>query len=175
MHANHLPTMWNNQPLSPGELCIGRKSLAAEVHLTENQVRTALNHLQKAGDITIKTTNQYTLISFTDKENWAVSDVYSTSENIGDSPAKNREITTVGEMDTIGDPEKDTLSRINKRACIPVYEEVLAFFTSNNLDGDPWVFWNHYEAVGWMMGNTPVVNWQAAARKWCFNGIDDGY
>ena len=175
MHANHLSTAWGNQALSPGELCIGRKSLAAGTGLTENQVRTALKHLQKAGEITIKTTNQYSLISFTDKENWVVSDASPTSESIGDSPAKNQGITTVGEMDTIGDPEKDIPTHINKCACAPTYEEAVAFFTRSNLNGDPWSFWNHYEAVGWMIGKSPIVNWQAAARKWCCNGIDDGY
>jgi len=54
----------------------------------------------------------------------------------------------------------------------PEISEVQAFFQaaaqSNKEAGS---FFNHYEAIGWTLSNVPIVNWQAAARKWINNSI----
>lgn len=31
---------------------------------------------------------------------------------------------------------------------------------------DPAKFWNHYEAVGWKVGKSPMKDWKAAVRGW---------
>ena len=44
---------------------------------------------------------------------------------------------------------------------------VIDFFEKNGsskIEGQK--FWNHYESKGWMIGSTPIVDWEAAARKW---------
>ncbi|MDF1697006.1 MAG: hypothetical protein P1U56_14280 [Saprospiraceae bacterium] len=44
---------------------------------------------------------------------------------------------------------------------------VINFFEKNRsskIEGQK--FWNHYESKGWMIGSTPIVDWEAAARKW---------
>lgn len=172
MHANHRSDVWSNVAISPGELCIGRKVLAAETGLTENEVRTALNHLQKAGEITIKTTNKFSVISFTDKENWGIDGIEATSKNADGSPARNCEITTVGEVDT-DDTEID--SHTNTYSRVPSESEVVDFFTQNGIAGDPVMFWLHYQSIGWKLNGNPIVDWHYLAYKWERNGIDDGY
>lgn len=57
----------------------------------------------------------------------------------------------------------------------PSLNEVIAYFQGNLLSGDPEGFYDHYEAVGWMIGSTPVVDWKAAARKWAVNERKFGY
>lgn len=50
----------------------------------------------------------------------------------------------------------------------PTLDEVRAYCSGNMLDKcDPELFFATYEAQGWMLGNgMPMVDWQAAARKW---------
>lgn len=45
--------------------------------------------------------------------------------------------------------------------------QVIEFFKkseSTEIEGQK--FWHHYEAKGWMVGNSKMIDWQAAARKW---------
>jgi hypothetical protein len=48
--------------------------------------------------------------------------------------------------------------------------KVLEYFTSAGLPfNEGRKFFFHYEAVGWKMGEMPIVNWQSAAHKWVEN------
>lgn len=53
--------------LKPGQLITGRKKLARDLKLSERSVRTALEHLKTTNEITIKTTNKFSVITI---ENW---------------------------------------------------------------------------------------------------------
>ena len=64
MNAVHFPSGWNCISMEPGQIISGRAQIAAETGLTQNEVRTALEHLKRTGYITIKTTNKYSVFSF---------------------------------------------------------------------------------------------------------------
>jgi len=49
--------------LMPGQFIFGRKKAAEETGLTEREIRTILDFLRKAGNLTIKTTNKFSIIS----------------------------------------------------------------------------------------------------------------
>ena len=70
MKATHFPCGWNGIVLEPGQLITGRKAIAEDTGLTEQEVKTALKHLESTGYTTRKATNKFSVISFTDKENW---------------------------------------------------------------------------------------------------------
>ncbi len=91
IHANHFRGGWNNTPLEPGELISGRDRIAAETGLTQNMVRTALDHLKRTGYITIRSTNKFSVFSFTDKENWAYNDDETTSKTTNRPPTDHHE------------------------------------------------------------------------------------
>ena len=52
------------------------------------------------------------------------------------------------------------------RAAPPSLEEVGAYCVDEGLSVDVQKFYDHYEANGWMTGNSPVRDWKALARKW---------
>ena len=165
MHANHFENGWNNVALKPGELIIGRESLAKEVGATESQVRTALTHLKSTGHITTKSTNRFTIISFTDKENWDFSRDRiankTSSEFSNESPADNQQVATVR------DPETKKTGEGAKSFSPPSLDEVRNFFYRNKAtleQGEK--FFYHYDGLSWKSGSTPIVNWESIARKW---------
>ena len=58
---------FRGQDLKPGQVICGRKQLAEDLGMSERAVRTALNHLKTTNEVTIKTTNKFSIITI---ENW---------------------------------------------------------------------------------------------------------
>ena len=69
LKANWHDGEYHGETIKKGEVVFGRKKFAAELGLSERQVRTAIEHLHKSGEIsTTKTTNRFTIIKV---EKWA--------------------------------------------------------------------------------------------------------
>ena len=60
--ANHTPNRWQGIEVGAGELVTSYSHLAAETNHSPKQIRTALNKLEKTGEIQRMATNKYTLI-----------------------------------------------------------------------------------------------------------------
>lgn len=68
-HKNHIQIIgYQEIQLLPGQFIFGRKKAAAELGMTEREVRTVLYSLVTMGNVTIKTTNKYSIISII---NWS--------------------------------------------------------------------------------------------------------
>lgn len=63
LFANHIGADWRGVRIARGELITSVAGLAISTGLTVRQVRTALSHLQKTGEITVETTRLYTKIT----------------------------------------------------------------------------------------------------------------
>ena len=166
MNAVHFPSGWNCIPMEPGQILSGRAQIAAETGLTQNEVRTALEHLKRTGYITIKTTNKYSVFSFVDKENWGCFDECTTSSPTSEStsrpPADHQQTTTLKryrDTDT-----KETVPR--KRFSPPSVDEVAAYCQERGNTVDAQTFCDFYAAKGWRVGAQPMKDWRAAVRTW---------
>ena len=60
--VNNNPVGWRGVKIKQGETVTSLASLSSDTGLSVREVRTALAHLQKTGEITVKTTKFYTLI-----------------------------------------------------------------------------------------------------------------
>lgn len=72
--ANYKETTWKSEVLKPGQLVTGYASLANSLGLSIQQVRTAIKKLQQTGEISLKATNKYTIITVTKWEDYQVFD-----------------------------------------------------------------------------------------------------
>lgn len=70
INAQWEDSRYKGHEVPKGSLVIGRKKLARELNLTERQVRTSLEHLKSTNEITIKTTNQFSIISIVNWEKY---------------------------------------------------------------------------------------------------------
>lgn len=69
LNANWQDGEFKGETVRAGECIFGRKKAAIDLGLSERQVRTALDHLKKSGEIsTTKTTNKFSIIKI---EKWA--------------------------------------------------------------------------------------------------------
>jgi len=77
--------------LMPGQFIFGRKKAAAETGLSEQEIRTIIEFLKKAGNLTIKSTNKFSIITIV---NWTT----YQGDNEDDQPANqqttNQQLTT---------------------------------------------------------------------------------
>ncbi|MGV8057878.1 MAG: hypothetical protein AB2L12_07655 [Smithellaceae bacterium] len=64
--------------LTPGQFVFGRKKAAKETGLTEQEIRTIIAFLRKAGNLTIKTTNKFSVITIV---NWPTYQGEETENN----------------------------------------------------------------------------------------------
>lgn len=97
LNANFRTSTWQGQVLEAGQLVTGLKQLSADLGFSIQQIRTALNKLKSTGEITIKSTNKYSIITVV---NWA--DYQSgedfvtsklTSKSTNEQQTNNKQIT----------------------------------------------------------------------------------
>lgn len=65
--ASYEDNEFRGHKIKAGQAVCGRKQLAADLGMSERSVRTALDHLKSTNEITITTTNKFSIITI---ENW---------------------------------------------------------------------------------------------------------
>lgn len=81
MMANCSPAEWKGVKIDRGQVITGRKALSEQTGISEQSVRTSLNRLKSTGEITIKPTNKFSLITIVNYEKFQGSDAKSTSKS----------------------------------------------------------------------------------------------
>jgi hypothetical protein len=96
--ANHKQSKWQGITVEAGQAITSSDSLAHQTGLTRQNIRTSLTRLKSTNEITITSTNKYTLITIT---NWASYQMdsneltsSSTSTSTTNQPATNQQLTT---------------------------------------------------------------------------------
>lgn len=65
--ANFKETQWRDRTLKEGQVVVGTKKLSQELGFSVQQVRTAINKLKSTSEITVESTNRYSVITIV---NW---------------------------------------------------------------------------------------------------------
>lgn len=131
LSANYEDTRWRGLELKRGQTIIGRKTLSETLGISERAVRTSLDHLKSTNEVTIKSTNKYSIVTiekweeYQSKEDEAT--IKSTSEVTSNRPATDQQPTT---------PKEDKKIRIeeDKNLYIKAYAEILNFKLSSFTD-----------------------------------------
>lgn len=77
--ANHADQKWKGITIKRGQRLTSLAHLAKEVNLTVQKTRTALNKLKSTGEITIKATNQNTLITIVNYDLYQLEEAKTTN------------------------------------------------------------------------------------------------
>lgn len=98
LKANYKPSRYKGVEIGAGECVCGRKQWAEDLGLSEQQVRTALNHLKSTNEITIRATNKFSVVKV---EKWAFWQIEeggatnkSTNKLTNKQPTTNQQVTT---------------------------------------------------------------------------------
>lgn len=163
--ANWTDSEWQGMTIERGQLVTGRKALAAQTGLSEQTVRTSLNRLKSTNEITLASTNKFSVITivnygkFQDVPEMPTSTLTSNLTN--NQPAANQQLTT-NEQEKQG--EQGIKPR--KRFTPPSVDEVAAYCRERGNVVDAQRFVDFYASKGWKVGNAGMRDWHAAVRNW---------
>jgi len=149
--ANWKDGGYKGYKLKAGDVVFGRKALADTLGLSERNVRTALEHLQKTGEIVVKSTNAFSVATLV---NWAK---YQSEyeEPTNERPTSDQQPTT---------PKESKKER--KYNIPPERDEVATYIAENNLAVDINRFFDYYDSNGWKVGRNKMKDWKATLRNW---------
>jgi len=109
--ANHKPSKFRGFEVDRGQVIIGRKALAKNLHLSEQAVRTSLEHLKSTGEITIKSTNRFSIATlikygfYQDRKPKSTSK--TTSQSTNNQPTINQQVTTSKQCNNVNNENKE--------------------------------------------------------------------
>jgi hypothetical protein len=163
--SNHKDTTYMGQPVPRGSCVCGRFALAEDLGISEMSIRTALTHLKSTNDITIKTTNRFSIICIANYSEYQDESTSRTTSKLSNSqPTANQQLSTSKEC-------KNEKNEKNKAFVVPTESEVSEYFTELNYRSEFQKFFDHFTANGWRVGRggIPMKCWKATARNWCRN------
>ena len=103
--ANYEDKEWHGVTIKRGQLVTGRMALAKIVGISEQQVRTCLARLQDTGEISLESTNKFTIITICKFDSYQQSEKAEQPTNnqqiTNNQPTNNQQITTPKESKEI--------------------------------------------------------------------------
>lgn len=94
LKANHKPSKWRGQDITAGQFITSQTHLSEETGLSVMQVRTILNKLKVTGELTVKITNKYSIISITNWDSHQDDNRQVNTQVTDNQQASNNQITT---------------------------------------------------------------------------------
>ena len=173
LKANHAPTRWQGIEIERGSFVASVDKLCAATGQTARQIRTRLSHLQTSGELTIKTTNKYSIITVCKYD--VYQPIADDSDKQNDNQPTNDRQTTDNQTTTNNNNKelnnyKESLSFACTHATTAEKESFFEiFFFKNFINPDYEVerFCANYEASGWIRKNgQAATDRPALARTW---------
>ena len=106
LSANHQPARWQGMTVDRGELITSLEHLAQATGLSVHQIRNALEKLKKTGEITVKTTNKFTVVNIVN---------YSLFQSFDDYDGQTNGKQTTNEGQTDGKQRATNKNNKNKK------------------------------------------------------------
>lgn len=98
LEANHEDRKWKGVMIKRGQLIFGRKRASETLGISEQSLRTCITKLKSTSEITIKSTNRFSLVTVVNYEYYQCMDDLptskSTSKSTNDQPTTNQQPTT---------------------------------------------------------------------------------
>ncbi|WP_310619661.1 hypothetical protein [Flexibacterium corallicola] len=175
--ANYEAREYRGHKIPKGAGVYGRKALAVELDLSEQQIRTALKKLEDTGEINQRSTRKFTIISIVKWDEYQNSNQQITNEQ----PTDNQQVTTLKE-----DKNKKTIPPLspqegeaaeppkNRGTRLPddwtVSKENIDKATSLDMSAEEIIhaeitFKNHYSAISGPAGRK--LDWNPIWENWC--------
>ncbi len=165
LRANWKDGNFQGEVIKRGSVVSSIAKLSAETNLSVREVRTAISHLEKTGELTVTrhskysvfTVNNYCLYQASDTQNDRQFDKVSTEYRQGID-----KVATTIEEKKEGKKERNNIRRFEP----PAVETVRAYCIKRNNHVDPQLFVDFYESKNWMVGKNKMKDWKAAVRTW---------
>lgn len=127
INANWKASRYHGYDVPAGGLVIGRKKLADDLGMSERAVRTALEHLKMTNELTIKTTNKFSIITIVKWEIYQGCDGSSDQQNdqqmTNNRPTTDQQLTTEEENKNIRKKEDKNIDPETTQKVLSIYHK----------------------------------------------------
>ena len=115
LRANFQPKKWKGILLERGQLVTGRRQLSIETGLSERTIRTCLQRLEDTGEITIKTTNKFSIITICNYDTYQYEDNKNGQQTANKRPTNDQQTTTAKEYNKERIYKKETSTVVDAK------------------------------------------------------------
>lgn len=176
IEAQYADKNFRGRVIKRGQLLTGRKRLSLDTGLSEQQVRTALEHLKSTNEITIEPTSRYSIITLTNYDLYQYKDQPANQQSTNNQPTTNQQLTTYNNdnKDNKDNKENNNISKgkiknfspPQTKFIIPSLDEVKKYCLErkNNVNAEHFI--DFYSSKGWYVGKNKMKDWKAAVRTW---------
>ncbi len=118
-----------------GQLPAGRKKLSVATGISERSIRTCLERLKRSGEITIKTSSKFSIITICNYDKYQTiakeNDPQVVTQTTSDRPAADQQSTTLKEIKKERSEENNNSSQNSSLSCphlkiVDIYNETLS-------------------------------------------------
>lgn len=174
LNASWEDTEYKGIKIPRGSLITGRKKISNQLKMTEQQVRTVLDHLKATNEITIKTTNKYSIITIVNYQKYQEKKQKITNKPTNNltnkQPTSNQQATTYIEyIEYKNNRERENRERESDFVA-PTLADIISYSKTLGVDDSEYCerFYNHYEAIGWINGSGHrIKKWKLIFNNWC--------
>lgn len=171
--ANTKDGRFEGHEIKKGQLATSLASLSETTGLTTQTLRTCLKHLQQTGEILIKSTSRFSIISICKYDDYQVREnggqQTANKQLTNDQQAPNKQLTTILEYKNKDNIDNNpSISPLLKTHFIaPTVDDVRAYCREKGYtDIDAEAFVAFYQSKGWKVGSQPMKDWHAAVVTW---------
>lgn len=152
-----------------GQRVASRKALAEEIGMSEQAVRTAINHLISTKEITSVSTSKYTVFTVINYDAYQT----VTSNSTSNQPATNQRATS--DQPQLKKDKKDkeyyyaassSFSCTSAAATHPEEEEIKHYAAEIGAKCNVDIFYQTMQENHWSYCGQPIQNWKAVFRAW---------
>jgi biotin operon repressor len=87
--ANHQDGKWRGVDIKKGQLVTGRLAIAEQTGVSQQSVRTCLKRLEDTGEIIVKSTNKFSIITISKYEEYQSEEKMSNQQSTNNQPTTN--------------------------------------------------------------------------------------
>jgi hypothetical protein len=168
LRSNHKLNMWRGNKIHPGQFITSQKHISEATGLSVRKVRTSLDKLKLTGELTVKTTSKFSIISITNWISHQAVDTQKASKASLKRQTNDRQATTNNNDNNVNNKDKKGK---NSRFTPPDINQVSEYLNergASHIDGQQFI--DHHQTRGWIMSNRQKMkDWKAAVRTWISN------
>lgn len=127
LSANHKPKKWRGITINPGQFISSQQHLSDALGLSIRQIRTVLDKLKSTGELTVKTTNKYSIISITNWESYQMSDSQDVSQVTHQRQSNDNQMTTNKNVNN-EENEKNNITSLSPKADPIPYQKIIDLY-----------------------------------------------
>ncbi len=125
LKANYKDGRYKGVSVPKGSIVAGRKALAKQTGLSEQQIRTSLNKLKSTNEITITTTNKFSVISIVNWHCYQVNNHEDNQQPTNNQPTSNQQVTTSKEVKKVKERKKESTCAIPEFIDISIWKDFI--------------------------------------------------